>query len=190
MQGQTSRRQGGWSWAKKEGINAKSWPTAPTCPSFVLSAGQQVRVTFNLVSSFWSACTPQGCTCWLSGLAISDLVFWNLSLSFSFFPFYVFFLPFPILAFLCFSSLISSPLLVFNITHFTSSLSDTPAFSYFSFIWVLSVYFSLNLSFFPFCLFYSVSLDLTVYLSLSSSLLSLRKMSWYFFQQFSILFSL
>lgn len=50
MQSQTSRRRGGWSWAKGEGIKTRSWSTAPTRRSFVLSAGQQVSVAFCLLA--------------------------------------------------------------------------------------------------------------------------------------------
>lgn len=181
MQSLASRREG-WSWAMGEEINARSWPTVPTRHSFVLSAGQQVRVAFSLGVLFLVCCPPQGCTFWLSGLTRSDFVPQNLSVChFLSFPPLISFLAFPVFDF----PLSCPPPRFFSLVSFQDIslyfISLWPlTFSYFSFAWALSVYCSLYRFF---SLSSTLHLSVSVFLSLYSfPSPSSRKVVWYFIQ--------
>lgn len=176
MQSLASRREG-WSWDMGEGINARSWLTAPTRRSFVLSAGQQVRVAFSLRVLFLVCCSPQGCTLSLAWLDMTLFLRICLSVIFSLIPSYIFF------GFPCFwLSFVLPPnphllSLVSFQDHSLQFISLWPlGFFYFSSAWVQSVYSSLNL-------FLSSTLHLLVSFCLySSPSLSPRKLFWHLFQ--------
>lgn len=170
MQSLANRRREGWSWAKGEGINARLLPTAPTRRSFVLSAGQQVRVAFSLgllvYWSFWS--TAHLKPAHSNSLVWLDLtLFLRICLSDIFFFPPISFLSFPILGFPLFCPAFFLSLVSFqdHSLHFICLWHSS--FLLFFFVWVLSVYSSLIL-----CLsfFYLASLTLRFPISLFFSL--------------------